>query len=262
MISRELREQLRAETGLPAGSRKAKPQERYSEEEKKLALKIRSTYVESRSAWETNKRGVSYEYVPFKTDDKGKHSFADNKPVDKDPLWLRLAVQFVQLQIDPESYIRTVFDLCSSVKPPEPRHVLSQRYMKMFEKATLGDKFVKECKILLNTEKQLAASHISFWQANGMSFVDSHSFVLLNAGLSLSSLFRYCIAVQLYKKTKAKVFKKITKRYLLDAVVQFQPHHKHYVAVWGKLLPSRFIEEAPKLYSSVFKSEYVLNDDE
>jgi hypothetical protein len=77
-----------------------------------------------------------------------------------------------------------------------------------------------------------------------MTYEQSVQFVLLDENLSLSALFRYCIA------RRAKCFD-IARRYRTSAAVQYVRQRELYDTVWGALIPPKFKMKAQSIRQSM-----------
>lgn len=117
--------------------------------------------------------------------------------------------------------------------------------MSEYEKVLIKTR--EECQVSLQIQRTVAATAISFLQRGGMDFTDSHASALTDERLSLSALFRYCLACSL--RDKAPVFDRIADNYSIAAAVQFEPSRKEYVGTWKGWLPEDFVETASRVYN-------------
>ena len=68
--------------------------------------------------------------------------------------------------------------------------------------------------------------------------------VLWDETLTLSALFRYCLA-------RREGLKDVAHHYRLGAAMQYMRHHEDYDAVWGDWISDKFKDYAQRTYQSV-----------
>jgi hypothetical protein len=249
---------LGAENRPSPQARKRLPREtEFSDAERRLAQIIRQTYIDDRTAWETMRRGVAFTYVPPLIYDEGKKGISEEAAAEiKDrrkreaakrrvpSVWLELATKFIHRRLDPEEFIHRMFERSDKSRPPEPGQLLDEKFIEEYDNVLRAEH--SEVADSLKVQKQLAASHILYWQHAGMNFVSSHATVLLDEDLDLSALFRMCLAYGLMDRDK--VFKKIVKEYMGRAAVQFERSRREYRRTWGDFIPVDFVKRSRRLY--------------
>lgn len=247
----------------PQARKRPRQETEFSDAERRLAKIIRRTYIADRSAWEAARRGiVEFKYVPPRLYDKGvagisEEAAASIKSLEQrqkairgtPPVWLTLAGKFAHRRLEPEEFIHRMFERSDKSRPPEPDQLLDQRFIAEYDKVLRSE--ASEVASSLLVQKQVAASHIVYWQGAGMDFVGSHAMVLLDEDIDLSALFRMCLADSLLDKDK--VFRKIVKTYMKRAAVQFERSRRDYLQSWGDFIPAEFVKRSRQLYEAALE---------
>lgn len=205
-----------------------------------LALKLSKVYQYERARYE----GHGYRLPAYWRIDKA------NREACKRSIWHRLAQRCQRRNIDPIRFVqwalrmkRLLFD-----RAPEPTKLLE---------AALFYEYLRDLPNIPGRIHDQVESNtrsfnleLGFPIACGRSREEAAEYVLLHKGLSLTPLFRYCMALNL------RVCVDIcTSEYESSALFQYQYCPEAYDECWGHVLPVSFHDRAVRLYDSLI-TEY------
>lgn len=204
----------------------------------KLAKTLRAAYVQARSAFESVKLGTPYKYhVPKSYDGKPPIETTDGvvlQPGTKS-VWIELAKFVRREDVDPLLFIEAQFDRGPTQRAVEPRQLKSAKCLTKARRLTnfKGQEVATE----LFLQQDTARGKITSLQIYGkLQKEDSYAVTLLDTDLELSPLFRYCLALSI----GGLRFRRIAKRFEVEACVQYRRYRTHYKRHWSELLPAGF----------------------
>lgn len=209
----------------------------------KFSRYVRQAYIAERIEWDRVRTGVRSVYRPAARYD-GKPPVETDDGVVLEPgtesVWLRLAKFFLEHRIDPPAYIRIQFEEADNREyAPNPDQLVSPKSLYRWKKAVSNKE--REIKLALESQIELASGNIIMLQAYADKTVeDASALTLLNIGLELSALFRYCLALSI----GGKRFRQIARRFEVGACLQFERFREFYLRHWAKVLPAGFKERS------------------
>lgn len=210
----------------------------YSPAEVKLSRVVRAVYVRARSMLESRLRAVTFEYRPPRSYDLGSGS-VERKP--QPPVWLKLSRWLLEQRLEPFNYISFCVS-ASLARPPEPADLLRPATLERFQAYRRMQKD--------SIRQALKHEHVAFRDAvadarrDGASTYDTWGDVLTDETVSLSPLFRYCLAYSI----GGVGFTRIASYYHTAALTQFAQYPAAYARYWHKLLPDGFAKTARREY--------------
>lgn len=213
----------------------------------RMAGDVRRAYIEERSEWETLRSGVAVQYKPAKRyDGKRDVETDDGLVLEKGTasIWVKLAQFFIENKIEPRAYIHAQFEEAGKrERPPNPDQLTSANSLFRWKRAKKRKE--AEIKLALQIQATIATKKITILQAyGGKTPEDTSAITLLNIGLELSALFRYCLALSI----GGKRFRRIARQFELEACLQFERFRKFYLRHWSKVLPEGFSERSRLIY--------------
>lgn len=213
------------------------------------AWRTKVAYMQERGRWETMKAGKVVQYQPPGSyDGRGAVTDEDNNVIEKarEPIWDKLVAWCEKRDIPPEEYVRQCFKLLkmSRSNAPEPKQLMGDVYLDKWEETK--DKREDEVKLELRIQKEIALRHLTVHMKvyERSSEVAQITVIAEGATLGLSPLFRYCLAVA----GDTKDIRRMAKRLLAEAVLQFESSRKLYKRHWKEVLPEGFSQQSKELY--------------
>lgn len=214
-----------------------------NDEEVKLADWVREFYRKERSVHDSMLSGEAHEYRVPKHYDGRPAAHPYGKPVES--IWIKLARELRKRKVEPFDYLRFHFSECGLGRPPEPTHLLSDGHFALYEtRREKGEGIDMD----LATQASLASTNISY-QRRFMerSYDDACAIVILDPGLNLSTLFRYCMA----RTFPGKRFAAIAAKLEGAAVMQYLSCRGGYDKDWKSVLPKGFRQLALEIYGKL-----------
>jgi hypothetical protein len=227
--------------------------------ELELAYQIRALYIEERNAFE-QLRGRTSDYKPSAHWDGHEGLQIEDVQISagRQSIWQQLARIFIVHRIDPAVFIANRFDgVPLDGRIPEPNHFIGAKARKLWEK----DKCRKEeeIELALTIQRNVARrSVLSLIALLGKSKDEACALTLLDDGLELSALFRYCLACSI----PGKRFAQIAKFFETSACLQFERYRKFYQHHWKDFLPSGFSTRSRAVYRYMFEEGHGQDDEE
>lgn len=210
-----------------------------------LAARVKDCYIRERSRWESIKVGSPVAYHPPNDYDGAEPLLLGGEVVMKPGRkseWLKLADWCERHKIDPETYVTVVFTnlRITRKRAPEPNQITKGFYLDLWDDNI--PKLSERIRVELVTQTSIAEGR---WARIRLSYEDVTSLeawaeVLCDVNLSLSPLFRYCIA----KRIGGKRFNKIARRFEVQAMLGFMRFRAWYEKHWAAILPTGFGDEA------------------
>src|SRR5262245_20407596 len=221
--------------------RPRRPEDGPSIREAKLARLIRAAYQAERSRYETVLSGRPVAWRIARRYDEGEAAGPEHRGVP--PVWPVLARWFLANRLDPFTYIAYQFARVLLSRPPEPDRLTRPEYLahyrqgkKLARKATR-----RELRLQVDTANRQIRLHVHGYE---QPREDAWAAVLLDEGLELGALFRYCLAHSI----GGDRFDRIAGRYEVPAAVQYRRDVGAYKATWQALLPDGFHKRSRKIY--------------
>jgi hypothetical protein len=165
--------------------------------------------------------------------------------------WERLASFCLDNEVDPEDYIRTAFGSKQVFQAPTPDQLKSHVFLQRYRSGDLLQEEEKKLRYSLQSQVQTFKCESQSLRIvrPGLSDQEVWKFVLLDEGISLTSLFRYCTARQ-------ENMKDVAKRYRGAAAVQFMRHRLVYEKVWGEIIAPAFRKAAETIAVKALEEVY------
>jgi hypothetical protein len=224
-----------------------------TELEKRLAVDVRRIYIEERSAFESMKHNTNVVYRPPKRYEGKPAEYLEDEQIEKavPPIWLQMARVFVARKIDPPAFIGSIFgDAALDRRAPEPNMLITENSLKCWRR--IQKEKEEQIALGLKMQQQLALQKIMVLQKLGKQTPeDAYAVTLLNTGLELSALFRYCLALSI----GGKRFRHIAQRFEADACIQFVRYKKYYLSHWKDFLPEKISARMRKVYRYLFAED-------
>ena len=221
-----------------------------------VSLTLRNTYEIERSKHNTNKRLAAggFEARPrirkenWEQKERGIEEFESES---EGKFWLELAKKVIAQRCDPAAFIRRQFMLLNpSDSVPPKNHLKGARAFGNYRACKELSR--QEIVTALTMQRDTARVAIVMEQ-DDYDKVEACVEVLWDFDLSLSPLFRYCLALQLAKEYEDDQFEDIANRFLVPAALQYIEDAEAYDVVWGRAwLPAGFRGEATRAYDRVY----------
>jgi hypothetical protein len=166
--------------------------------------------------------------------------------------WLGLARKVLARRFDPSMFIRRQFMVLNRALRPPPKKKLTGA--KAFSNYEAGKEASRgQISTALTIQRDTARTEIILGQDADCDVVEAAVEVLWDMELSLSPLFRYCLALQLLKEHRDNQFQEVADAFHTVAALQYMEDPEAYDTVWGsKWLPTGFRSEAALAYSKVY----------
>lgn len=236
------------------GSR-PKPQSPGSNELSGDIIAFRSTYIFERNMLQQFRTGEKNAYTPSRALDG--HTIWDTPEVKpKRNEWAhtyKILSRKCQ-KVSPVKYVRILFRVLHGSSLPIPTvSQLASINMLTYVEAFLAD-FVVDMRHQFVAQSQRAKSKIDIHckglnQPLGLAVYS----VLLDDNVSLSSLYRYCLAKEVSKqlcdssKDWSSKLASLALEYELEAALEYTIFPKQYAEIWGSTIPEGFKKNANKL---------------
>ena len=147
-------------------------------------------------------------------------------------VWPKIARFMFQHQLDASACMSLRFELAAGLKSaPLPDHIPSLRYLDDYKAVSQLD--TTELRYILRAEKELATVEIAEAAQFELVGIPGWIFVLGNSELSLSPLFRYCLA-------SSEELTDLLDRYRTSAILQYASSMDNYDAAWAEWIPAKF----------------------
>lgn len=229
-------------SGLFVARRLADPGARYSDEEHRLALKLKKVYTEEMRRYLVSKgrEGGAY-YEPSRAFD-GFDNPGPEQGKPRPAVWLKVARAVVARGYDVEEYVRAQFEVFRQEGPPTPAHLLSDRSVQSYEYAR--DAAPSEAVPSLSTQVHVARTRIleALSADRSTSPHDAWRRVISDPTLQLTPLFRYCLAA-----SEGLEFADMAESFKEDAALQYCRNPRAYDSEWRDVIPRSFPAEAAKI---------------
>ena len=213
-----------------------------------LAYRVKVAYTQERSRWESLKSGETVEYRPPKRWEGLQPQLIDDEVVveaGKGSTWQQVVDWCQKRDINPIQYVRIVFtDLPMKEKAPEPNQLWGPQYERKWKK--LYPKMEERLKLALEVQRNTARDEY-LTRVNLYEDTPDEAALYVATSIDLSPLFRYCFAVSIGSKKMLRVARK----YLAEAVLQFECYRDLYKKAWAGSLPKGFSKLSKELYPSV-----------
>ena len=224
-----------------AERRKSPPREAFVSEYLKVqARKLKEIYIFERRAFERASTGKPSRYVPPCKYDGGFQSGDADKPegVELPNAWMEAARRLVVQGIDPASYVSAIFSAMVErfTRGPEPSQLTKQCWLDLYEEVHAEDN--DDIRLNLVLESDTAKQHV-VERMHGYQFTKEEAIesVLLDFDLSLSYLFRYCLAMEAKSERLTDIADRL---FAVGAAIQYARDREYYDQHWGKWLPEDF----------------------
>jgi len=204
-----------------------------------LARRFRAAYIRSRNAFEQSRQNrVGYSYRPGPQWDGGYNK----REYYYKPIWPSLAAVCLDNRIVPEVWINAVFMNWTADRAPEPNMFKGKKLLHYHSAADhdgykmwIRDEFRAQ-KLLLRAESD------KIMDCGDYSVSEAQKLILVDKGLCLSYLFRYCVAV-------SEKIADIEAALVVDALQQYVMDRSLYDEIWADWIPVRLHKLADKILS-------------
>jgi len=187
-------------------------------------------------------------------------------------VWLRLAQLVLDRKYDPRMFIQAQFELwppgrLMRYELPQPEAFLRPEAEQNY--VTARQALAREIAVSFRLQRECFETEVAFRRGWMNSDEEAWADVLnsSDADISLSALFRYCLATSLASdpavKDKAR-FERIAQRFLPAAALQYVYAADDYDAVYREWIPANFRDLATRLYRQLhgLDTEAEQRDDE
>lgn len=215
------------------------------------AQRFKEVYILERQAYE-EARGSTKLYRPPKRFDGGaeQHDGAYRSGKVAPNVWQVQTKKLLEEHLDPVEYVQHVFlGLAGSGRrPPGPDQILQEAFRAGYDRARRQEGH--QVKISLEVQARLARQRIIERQAcYGYNPEDALVDVLLDEGLDLSWLFRYCLAAA----SEHPRAQELADDFFVGAVIQYMRSHREYKRHWGPWIPHDFPKQASTVYDELIR---------
>lgn len=204
---------------------------------------LKHAYVELRRTYSAG-RGRDRPYTPDPAWD-GRRTANPRKP-DRPNMWEQVAAKLLAQGIDPAGYIEALHDAIVSrfPQPPQLPELLSPKLMAMYQayRRHLPARVSQRLRSDVGTARSQVVRHNA---AGGYSMEDATWFTLTNGLLSISPLFRYCLAMG---ESNPRFHRLAVQRFEQAAVLQYMRSPDEYDRIWADILPPDFRRRARRNY--------------
>jgi hypothetical protein len=224
-----------------------------------VALTLKQSYEVERKNHSVNQRIGDHRPFSFKVSSveetwaKANNDNVEAFKSDSDKeFWLGLARKVLAKRLDPRMFIRRQFMLLERSSPPPPRKMLgSDRAFANYDACrTLSRENIA---VAFQSQKDTARNEIILAQDEDCDVIEASVETIWDFELSLSALFRYCLALQLFEQYKDQQFKDAADELHVVAALQYIEDPNAYDTVWGsKWLPVGFRSDAALVYKRVY----------
>lgn len=203
-----------------------------------VARAVRAAYVRERRLWYERRTGQRSNYTVGARWDGGEDDLG--RPTTS--IWQRIAQFLLGHSADPEQFVRAQFLAQHTGTPPSPGALMSRKCLEAYEK--LRDKEPEELRLALQLQRERAREEIEQQMLiYKRQKYDAWLFVLNDASLPFSALFRYCLARSINKPD----FDALAAAYREAAEMELRRSPSAYMEAWGDWLPDRMKKLAGKL---------------
>lgn len=221
-------------------------------------LRFKQTYIFERSFLEQFRGGKEYRPSPS-YDGKSKWDTPEEKPIQN--VW---AVMYGKLlgvtNKDPSTFVRILFKILrgSSISIPTLRQLASPKMLLLVEEYL--QQHVRDIREQFAAEGQRAKTAITIGQrGTGYPMALAVYYAIVDDRNGLSSLFKYCLAVETAAACRAKdrddphcaKLDRLAKEWEFYAAMEYSLFPEDYDEVWGSTIPSSFRVAAESLIRTV-----------
>lgn len=238
----------------PRTTRKvSQPEAKHSKLDLQMAQQLKSAYTIERVCYESCRDGKASSYQPSKRWDGIEVEEVDgvSEEVPLENIWLKVAKDLHAKGIDPVFYVRRIFSTINGKlsSPPLPNQLLSNQSLQRYKKGV--ESLPVEIELAYKYQVSLAKTRILSQQTlYGRTMVQATLRVLTDVTLSLSALFRYCLARNMQANGFVEAFAELAEEYKVEAAIQYVRHQSEYSRIWGRSIPEDFKLDAQIIYES------------
>lgn len=210
-----------------------------------LAARCRAAYINERTLHTARTNPNPAAYHPGPRWDGG----VDKRGAEHKPIWPKLAKFMIKNGLTPETCVRMRFAFRgeTSGKAVLPNQIALEKYVDRYRGDSHNNGRTQQELQSLASETSCFQTHTQLTiEDEGKTAEDAWRSVLSDETLSLSPLFRHCVAAN-------ESLDNIAKYYHAQAVTQYLCAPTEYNEVWGKLIPDDFKLHAEALVSSAGK---------
>lgn len=213
-----------------------------------LAERIRELYVHERQMHEARTTRVgTYNGNPM-WDGGSVMVYGSKNAVKREckPIWPKIAIFVLNNRLDPDRFVRAQFFNLGQRRVPAPNHLLGQGALAKYANwPNMQEISEKEVVNSLATASAIfriqVGDYVSITKKPRPVIVKS---VLLDENLSMSVLFRYCMA-------KREKIGSVAKRYFRAAAWQYTRDKALYDYHWKDFIPEGFSDRALAIYGNL-----------
>ena len=209
---------------------------------------LRHAYVELRRTYSAG-RGRDRPYTPNPAWD-GRRTANPRKP-DQPNMWEQTAAKLLAQGIDPAGYVEALHDAIVSQfpQPPQLPELLSPRLMAMYQayRRDLPARVAQRLRSDANTARTEIVLRNAY---GGYSMENATWLTLTNGVLSISPLFRYCMAMG---ESAPRFHQLAAQRFEQAAVLQYMRAREEYARAWEDVLPAGFDTRAQEVYDRLIR---------
>jgi hypothetical protein len=202
-----------------------------------LADQIRTAYIYAFRAHWLAKHGVPSNFGIKKVPRYDGGQGPDGKTYK--PIWYKIARAALHYEISPDDLIRAIFQSWDRKDPPWPTNMLNPKVLAWA--ATNRGISAEDTMRALRVQREIWEIQIFLHRDNTCcDFVTAARATLRNRRLDLSSIFRYCMAIEGDDPETAQLFED-------GAAIQYVYNRRAYDSGWGDLIPGQLKAIADRL---------------
>lgn len=197
---------------------------------------IRTVWAKEWKSYMHRVRGVEREFPSTAKWDGGTDAMGRKHK----SIWTKAAELCLRHSLDPRRYVTIMFTGREGGDPPFPNVLISSEGLKKFEAFKTG--FPEDINRAFEIQQNAARQTIqNYCFSFSWSYEEAVVFTLFDCNVSLSALFRYCLADQELKATDNEWFKaklmSVKQRWAREAETAYLKWPDVYNEVWGEHIP-------------------------
>lgn len=206
----------------------------------RLAMAVKQAYMEERRMFYIRTRGEEGNSTPRESAVASWDGGHDCRGAVHKSKWKAIVQFALKHRVDPIELVRAVFEMCESNLPPLPNQVMSLRALEDLKRAR--ELSLEDLKLRYAGYTCEAKQKFLFWREYraGRPDIEVWKEVACSPELSLSPLFRFCLAQGLGLAQVAELWRK-------RALLMYIRAPDAYDKVLGEALPKDFQEESEQL---------------
>ncbi len=200
---------------------------------------LRKTWIEEVRKYHQRTTGKVSSYTPGPRLDGGRDSHGTTFKA----VWPKLAKFCVVNKLDPSTFVKAQFSNCAGRPPLSPSMLVGSEAVKRYQHFVASKESNKSVSLARDIQIRQAKDALEYYRRLYTSEAHVYKAMLLDDNLTLSALFRYCLAVQVRDTSLAQIL-------LIPAAKQYSEDPAGYSQAYPDWIDGELINAA-KIYSSV-----------